>query len=364
MEKDIDSKKINQILRISSKVLKKLYILIFIIAVYITILILSKLNVMLFIQTFLKILSPLFIGIVIAWLLKPLVNYITNKGMNKFFSVTLIYIIILFICYLLIKTLIPIFTKETSEFIKLMPNFINEIFDISTKTFKNIDLKTIKEELSIIINNLLVKTSKDLPFTLVSIVKSISSILMGIIVGFYLLIYDSSYLTYSLNKYLKKDTYDFILNINSILRNYVKGILLSSLLVFILSTIIFYIFDLDAALLLGFICGITNIIPFIGPYIGAVIPVLIGFTKSITFGILILVMIFIIQTIEGNIIHPIIMSKSVKIHPVSAMVSLLIFGYFFGIIGMIIAVPLMAIIKELYFYIMKKYKNYKKNISR
>ena len=75
-------------------------------------------------------------------------------------------------------------------------------------------------------------------------------------------------------------------------------------------------------------------------------------------------MIFIIQTIEGNIIHPIIMSKSVKIHPVSAMVSLLIFGYFFGIIGMIIAVPLMAIIKELYFYIMKKYKNYKKNISR
>ena len=126
---------------------------------------------------------------------------------------------------------------------------------------------------------------------------------------------------------------------------------------FILSTISFYILGLKGALLYGFICGITNIIPFIGPYMGASIPVLIAFTKSISFGIIVSIVIFVIQTIEGNIIAPIIMSKSVYIHPITSIISLLIFGYFFGIIGMIIAIPIAAIGKELYLY-------YKKNYAR
>ena len=153
-------------------------------------------------------------------------------------------------------------------------------------------------------------------------------------------------------------------NAQPLVLNYVKGTLLSSFLVFILTSIMFYIFNLNGALLLGFICGITNIIPFIGPYIGAVIPILIGFTKGSTFGILIMITIFIIQAIEGNIIHPIIMSKSINIHPVTVIISLLVFGYFFGVVGMVIASPLIAILKELYFYLIKKYNSYKRSISR
>ena len=203
-----------------------------------------------------------------------------------------------------------------------------------------------------------------IPITLINILKGASSILLGVIISFYLLIADTSFIDESLNKYLKKDTYELLLKTNTILRNYVKGTLLSSFLVFILTSIMFYIFNLNGALLLGFICGITNIIPFIGPYIGAVIPVLIGFTKGSTFGILIMITIFIIQAIEGNIIHPIIMSKSINIHPVTVIISLLVFGYFFGVVGMVIASPLIAILKELYFYLIKKYNSYKRSISR
>ena len=83
MNKEIDTKKVNQLLRISSKILKKMYILIFIIAIYISILILNKLNVMLFITTFLRILSPLFIGVVIAWLLRPIIKYLSNNGIPE-----------------------------------------------------------------------------------------------------------------------------------------------------------------------------------------------------------------------------------------------------------------------------------------
>lgn len=77
-----------------------------------------------------------------------------------------------------------------------------------------------------------------------------------------------------------------------------------------------------------------------------------------------MITIFIIQAIEGNIIHPIIMSKSINIHPVTVIISLLVFGYFFGVVGMVIASPLIAILKELYFYLIKKYNSYKRSISR
>ena len=69
-------------------------------------------------------------------------------------------------------------------------------------------------------------------------------------------------------------------------------------------------------------------------------------------------MLLVIQTIEGNVIQPIIMSKSVKVHPVTSIISIVVFGYFFGIYGIIFAIPLVASIKEIYFYIKKKYSDY------
>ena len=125
-----------------------------------------------------------------------------------------------------------------------------------------------------------------------------------------------------------------------------------------MSTIVFYIVGIKEALLFGIICGITDIIPIIGPYIGAVLPIIVSFTKSITYGILVSILILIIQGVEGNVVQPVIMSKSVNIHPVTTIVSLLVFGHFLGIIGMIIAVPTICTLKEVYFYYRKKYNKY------
>jgi len=363
---DIDNRKLNQVLRICSKVLKRLHVLVLILSIYIGILIVSKLNIMLFVTTILKILSPLFIGIVIAWLFRPLIRWLTNRGMNRIFSVILVYIVIILVCYLVLRSFIPIFTKEASEFINIIPNILNHLsnmLDGICQKFK-IDFSDIGSIIPNEVNKFALERGRDIPITVVNLIKGISSFLLGLIIGFYLLITDGTFIDDALNNFLKKDTYEFVVKINIILRNYVKGTLLSSFLVFILSTIAFYIVGLKGALLFGLICGLTNIIPFIGPYLGALIPVLVGFTKGITFGIIVAIVVFVIQTIEGNVIHPLIMSKSIKIHPVSVIISLLVFGYFFGIIGMIVATPLIAILKELYFYVVKRYDSYKRKLIR
>lgn len=359
MEKNvnIDNKRLNQLIKVSNKVFKNLHILVLVLTVYVSIKILNNLNIIHFFITLLKVLSPLFIGILIAWLLRPIVNYLENHNMNRLFALIIVYLLILFIFYISLITFIPRFIKELGEFIKVFPNILDSFFN----NFKFINFSIYEPKISSMLNDFITSTSKSLPMTFMNFIGGISSFIVGFIIGFYLLI-SNTWVTINAN--IKKDTYELVMNINNILRNYVKGTLLSSFIVFILSTIIFYIIGLDSALLFGFICGVTNIIPFIGPYIGASIPVLVAFTKNTTFGIIVTIMIFAVQTIEGNIIQPIIMSKSVKIHPVTSIISLLIFGYFFGILGMVFAVPLIASLKEIYYYLLKKYKNYKKNLVK
>ena len=359
MEKNvnIDNKRLNQLIKVSNKVFKNLHILVLVLTVYVSIKILNNLNIIHFFITLLKVLSPLFIGILIAWLLRPIVNYLENHNINRLFALILVYLLILFIFYISLITFIPRFIKELGEFIKVFPNILDSFFN----NFKFINFSIYEPKISSMLNDFITSTSKSIPITFMNFIGGISSFIVGFIIGFYLLI-SNTWIT--INTTIKKDTYELVMNINNILRNYVKGTLLSSFIVFILSTVIFYIIGLDSALLFGFICGITNIIPFIGPYIGASIPVLVAFTKNTTFGIIVTIMIFIVQTIEGNIIQPIIMSKSVKIHPVTSIISLLIFGYFFGILGMIFAVPLIASLKEIYYYLVKKYKNYKRNLVK
>jgi len=136
---------------------------------------------------------------------------------------------------------------------------------------------------------------------------------------------------------------------------YLKGTILTSTLVFVITATGLWLIGVKASLLLGFICGLTNIIPYIGPYLGGAVAAIVAFSQSVLLGIITLTVISIIQTIEGNIIQPLIMSKTMKLHPVTIIIGLLIFGYFFGILGMIIATPLIAVIKSIAIFVENKY---------
>ena len=113
----------------------------------------------------------------------------------------------------------------------------------------------------------------------------------------------------------------------------------------LLSTLGYSVIGLSTPLLFGLICGITNIIPYIGPWIGGAICVIVGFTISPMVGIFAALVAFAIQQIDSIILQPLVMGKTMKLHPVTIMIGLLVFGYFFGMIGMIFATPIMAGVK-------------------
>jgi predicted PurR-regulated permease PerM len=100
-------------------------------------------------------------------------------------------------------------------------------------------------------------------------------------------------------------------------------------------------------MLFGLFCGLTDLIPYIGPYIGGGVAVIVGFTQGPIIGIGVLIIAIIVQLLESYILQPVVMSQATELSPIIIIVGLLVFGYFFGVPGMVIATPCMAIIKEI-----------------
>ena len=133
-------------------------------------------------------------------------------------------------------------------------------------------------------------------------------------------------------------------------------------MVFVCDTIGFALVGLNAGVLFGLLCGITDLIPYIGPYIGGAAAVIVGFTQGPMVGIGVLIIVIVVQLIESYLLQPVVMSKAMQLHPVLIIVGLLLFGHFFGILGMIVATPCMAIIKEILLFIV--HRNHPKAIEK
>lgn len=104
-------------------------------------------------------------------------------------------------------------------------------------------------------------------------------------------------------------------------------------------------FDLKYPLVLGIIIGITNVIPYFGPIIGAIPAVIIASTMSVKMLIIVVIIIVVLQFLEGNILSPFIVGKSLHMHPLFIMFALLLGGEVGGIVGMVVAVPVLSILK-------------------
>ena len=126
-------------------------------------------------------------------------------------------------------------------------------------------------------------------------------------------------------------------------------------LVFITQSIGLTIAGLEAPILFALFCAVTDIIPYFGPYIGGIPAVIVGFTMSPITGICVLISIVIVQLLENNFYQPLIMGHTMKLHPVTIMIGLLIFEHFFGILGMVVATPVIACIKVFVLFLDEKY---------
>lgn len=365
--KELDIVKVNNTINTLDKILKIAYILIVLAAVFLVIKLLEALNFKYILIVVLKTLAPLFIGLFLAWLFAPIVKKMSKKGIKRSIGTTIVYIIFIGLLALLICSIVPVLTNQVNEFVTSLPSIFDSIKNWLADGFGKIghidglDVKGFENNIVSKIEEYGGKLATELPGITVNVVKILASglgtFIVGLIIGFYLLIgFDNAgdLLITLCPKKIQDDARELSNEINNSLRRFINGALIDSFFVFVITSIAFALIGLKAPLLFGLFCGITNVIPYAGPYIGGIPAVIVGFSQNPIIGILTLVSIVVIQFLEGNLLQPFIMSKTTKLHPVTIIVGLLIFGHFFGIVGMVISTPLIAVMKSVVMFFMEK----------
>ena len=355
-KRKLNYKDLNDILKISKKILSVFFILIIVLAIYIVLRVCKELSVFRILVNILKILTPLFIGIVIAWLLNPVVNYMQKKGIRRIIGVSLSYVVLIALIYLILNSIIPLAYNQISDLSQLAPKILSNIESIIDKVldnFNNIDAINVVELKSKIIgaaNEYANGIYNELPNHIVDIVRNFISgagtFLIGMIIGFFLLLGFNN-VGDSLMIFVPSKFQDLAKALSSkitkSLRGYVNGALFDASIIFVACSIAFALIGLKSPLLFALFCALMNVIPYAGPYIGGFPAILVAFSQSMGIGIGVTLSIIIIQALEGNIMSPIVMSKTTKLHPVTIIVGLLIFGHFFGIVGMLLSTPIISV---------------------
>lgn len=362
----IDYDNLNDVIGLSKKILKILFAILCIAVILIAITLGKELKLFRIIADIFIAATPFFIGLVIAWLFDPLVDWLTKKKVKRPLACVFVFFGFILIIFLFFRIMVPLLSKQINEFVALLPslfltigNFIHELFDKLGST--GIDLSAIENNVYNAIETFTMNLTTDLPSILVNtvtgLVSSVGTFLIGLVIGFYLLI-DFNRARQIIFFFPKRwhETIKMICGkLNTSFRKFVQGTILISCFVALISFIGYSIIKLPSPLLFGIICGITNIIPYIGPWIGGIICVIVGFTVSPVCGILAAVIAIVVQQLDSILLQPLIMGKTMKLHPVVIMIGLLVFGHFFGIIGMILATPIIAGIKMLLTYFDEKY---------
>ena len=365
-DEKVDISSLNEILSFGRKLIKILYIAMMVGVILLGIYLLKESKILVFLKDLLIVISPVFIGLLIAWLCDPIVKFLQSKKIPRFAGCIIVYLFLIGIIFMFLYLFLPTFVRQIGDFAGTIPDILadlkvfgNRFFD--TFATDGIDAKAIQTQVYTTIENFALGLTTNLPNTIINITKSIISssinFVLGLMIGFYMLFdFDKINSTVLSHMPLKwKDNYaELTTRINTSLRNYVQGVFLVMFLVFITQSIGLTLAGLEAPLLFAVFCAVTDIIPYFGPYIGAIPAVLVGFTISPSVGIFCIISIVIVQLLENNFYQPLIMGHTMQLHPVIIIISLLIFQHFFGIIGMVVATPVVACLKVIFMFIDEK----------
>ena len=320
---------------------------------------------------FISTLQPFIIGCVLAYLLNFVLKFYENllnrvdsysklsKKLQRTISMMFTYLSAGVITYLLIIVLVPQISDSLIGLANSSPEYLSNL-TASLEGFINkfeLDpqyLSIINDKINELANYTIGIFTSLIPLIgnfLFTIASSIWNIVLGLIISIYILLDKERFLAgakkVTLAVYREKTAesiFALTYRSNRTFSKFISGKIIDSVIIGILTFIVLAVTKMPYTTLISVIIGITNIIPFFGPFIGAIPSALLVLVAAPSKTILFIIIIFVIQQIDGNIIGPKILGDSIGISAFWILFSLLVAGKFFGLVGMIIGVPLFAII--------------------
>ena len=318
-----------------------------------------------------NVLMPFFLGLLIAYILylpcKKIENLYKKTKKKRFvnkhargLSILTTYIIAIIIIIIILNVIIPIVIQSLTDLFTNLPGYYNSVIEqINSLPEDNILRSEKATEIIESIKNIdiiaLINMEKIQEYikSFISAIETIFDAFIAIIVSIYILLQRSQivgFLSRLTNAIFKEDTYlkikKYFIKGNTVFFKFLTSQVLDAILVGILVSIAMSILGVKYSVLLGFMIGLFNLIPYFGAIVAVIIAVLItiltgGFGKALLMAIVVIIL----QQIDANIINPKIVGDSLEISQLLVIFAVTIGGAYFGILGMFLAVPVVAILK-------------------
>lgn len=310
------------------------------------------------------ILPPFIMAVILAYLLHPLVETVEKRNVPKVLAILITYLSVISVVLALAFYGFPLILRELNTFAETIPDYTRQVQELLRDFYQDYRRVVIPESIRQVLNETIagfeskmLQGVRAVAQGIINLFSQVLGLIIAPVLAFYML-KDAENISNKIVSVFPPGWRGEILSlwnqIDEVLVKFIRGHLLVALIVGILTSIGLAILKLKFALLLGIIAGLADLIPYFGPFIGAVPAVALALLQSKYLALYVVLVMIVVQQLESNLISPKILGESVGLHPLAVIFALLAGGHLFGIVGMLVAVPVTAVMKILLNYVITK----------
>ncbi|MGD6802880.1 AI-2E family transporter [Rossellomorea vietnamensis] len=308
--------------------------------------------------------GPIVLGGIFYYLLRPLVNFLAKK-MPRPAAILIIYLVVIGIFTGVIFYIGPILQRQINSLIENTPQLIENFRDALLNLQQNEWVSRFQngerfslEDITNRLTDYLNEAASTLGSNLMNIISTVTNIVVLVILIPFVLYYmlkDGGKLSGRILQLVPHKHEDegkkVLSDMDEALSSYIQGQVIVSFCVGVLVYIGYLIIGLEYSLVIALLTMLTNVIPFVGPFISSVPAVIVGFLQEPIMALWVVIVILVVQQIEGNLISPQVMGRKLDIHPLTIILLLVAAGRFAGFLGLLLAVPTYAILKVIFTHV-------------
>lgn len=309
-------------------------------------------------------LVPFIYAIALVYVFRGPVDWLEEKKLPRALAVFTVYLVAFLVILLFFLYFIPLISAEVAEFSKKLPAYVDTVTKWTKIWQERYVHWHIPPRLESVINrgfegaqNMLIGFLSSLPGLGVSFAAGFFNLIMAPVLAFYILkdfrAIKETFFSLVPSPY-RAESRELARRIDHVVKGFISGQVLISFFVAILTGIALAILRVDFAFLIGLLTGVLNIIPYFGPVVGGALAALVAFFKSPWLALWAILAMIIIQQIDAFFISPNVLSYQVRIHPTLVLFALIVGGLWWGILGMIVAIPLVAAGKAILYYFLEE----------
>jgi len=317
---------------------------------------------------FTTIFTPFILAGILFYLSVGFVDFLERRLHSRKLAIFIVLVLLFSLVILFFLTLFPLITKQLIAFVAAVPGFAERLYAqvLSLYAKYGTSIPSLDDNISSFessmksASSLLGNLFSSIAGSILWLIQFITSTVFTLFIALFLYVFmlvDGKKLPYAIVRFIpssyREEALLILKDMNGTIRSYVRAQLIVCTFVGSLATVVLWWLDIPYFLPLGLFIFATNIIPYLGPFLGAAPAVVIGFLDEPIKGLYAIIGITIVQQLDANVISPLVQGKSLKVHPITITVVLLVAGQLAGILGMLLAVPFYAVAKVTVLNIMK-----------